>query len=96
MNHKELVSAVAAKSGLNPRQAELYLEKTVEVLKNRLLEGKSIAFHGFGSFELKRKEERLSVHPVTGARTLVPPKQVVNFKQSISFKNKLKDLRNNG
>jgi DNA-binding protein HU-beta len=61
-----------------------------------MLDGNTITFHGFGSFELKRKEERLSVHPATGARTMIPPKQVVNFKQSTTLKSKLKDIQHNG
>jgi DNA-binding protein HU-beta len=68
----------------------------VEVMKERILEGKGVALHGFGSFDLKRREERLSVHPATGVRTIVPPKQVVAFKQGSQLKSKLKDLKYNG
>ncbi len=71
------------------------LEKTVSTCNEMLVEGKSIGFQSFGNFEVRKKEERLSVHPSTQIRTLIPPKLVVNFKQSNILKDKLKELPHN-
>lgn len=96
MNHKEVIAAVASRMNMPVGDIEAYLNTAVEVMKNRILEGKGVALHGVGIFDLKRREERLSVHPATGVRTIVPPKQVVGFKQGNSLKSKLKDLKYNG
>lgn len=44
---------------------------------------------GFGSFEPKLREERISVHPASGKRLLVPPRIYLTFKQSPVLKQKL-------
>jgi len=91
MNHKELVAAIAAKMNLSRQETESMLDATVTVLTGELADGKTIGFQSFGNFEVRKKEERLSVHPATQVRTLIPPKLVVNFKQSSVLKDKLKE-----
>ena len=71
------------------------LEATVNVFSEQLVDEKSFGFQSFGNFEIRKKEERLSVHPSTQIRTLIPPKLVVNFKQSNILKDKLKELPHN-
>lgn len=92
MNHKELVNSLAAKLDLPKTETEKLLEATVSVFTEQLAEGATIGLQGFGNFEVRKKEERISVHPVTQTRTLTPPKLVVNFKQSNILKDKLKEL----
>jgi len=92
MKHKELVDSLAEKLDLPKAETEKLLENTVSVFTEHLSEGVSIGLQGFGNFEVRKKEERISVHPVTQARTLTPPKLVVNFKQSSILKEKLKQL----
>lgn len=91
MKHKELIASIAAKINQPETEVDAMLDTTVEIIKTALVEGHSISFQGFGSLEFKRREERISVHPATQVRTLVPPKQVVNFRPSTTFKNKLKE-----
>jgi len=95
MNHKELIAAMAAKMNAPKSVIEDLLEKTVSTCNELLVEGKSIGFQSFGNFEVRKKDERLSVHPATQIRTLIPPKLVVNFKQSNILKDKLKELPHN-
>lgn len=92
MKHKGLVTAVATKMNQPESEVDRMIQTTVEILKSQLVAGNVVSFQGFGSFEFKRKEERLSVHPATQVRTLIPPKQVVNFRQSATMKVKLKEI----
>ena len=55
-----------------------------------LLEGKTIAIQGFGTFEVKKKMERISVNPTTQQRMLIPPKLVLSYKPSTNLKEKFK------
>ncbi len=89
MNHKELVTAIASKMDLKKLEVEELLDATVSVFREQLGEGNTIGLHNFGNFEVRKKEERLSVHPATQIRTLIPPKLVVNFKQSNTLKEKI-------
>lgn len=92
MNNKELIASMATKMNAPKSVVELLLETTIVTCTELLVEEKIIGFQSFGNFEVRKKEERLSVHPSTQVRTLIPPKLVVNFKQSNILKDKLKDL----
>lgn len=92
MNHKELIASMAAKMNAPKSMVADLLETTIQICTEQLVEEKTIGFQSFGNFEVRKKDERLSVHPATQIRTLVPPKLVVNFKQSNILKDKLKDL----
>lgn len=89
MNHKELITKLAERTGLSKPEIEKLLEATVVSIKEQLVQGKAIGIQSFGAFEVRKKEERLSVHPATQIRTLIPPKLAVNFKQSSILKEKL-------
>ena len=92
MNHKELVDKLSTKLNLTKTETNKLLENTVSVFSEQLAEGGSIALQGFGNFEVRKKEERISVNPATRARILTPPKLAVHFKQSSVLKEKLKQL----
>ena len=90
MNHKEFVSAIASRMNIKRQEAERLIEATVQVFTENLSAGNTIGINNFGNFKIKKKDERISVHPATQQRTLIPPKLVVNFKQS----NYLKEITN--
>ena len=52
----------------------------------------SVVVPGFGVFEPRLREERISVHPASGKRLLVPPRIYLSFKASPLLKQKI----NNG
>ena len=45
---------------------------------------------GFGSFEVKKKAERISINPASKQRMLVPPKLVLSYRPSNTLKDKFK------
>jgi SPBc2 prophage-derived DNA-binding protein HU2 len=49
-----------------------------------------VAVSGFGTFEVKKRLERVMVNPATGLRMLVPPKLVLNFKPATMIKVQVK------
>jgi DNA-binding protein HU-beta len=95
MNHKELIASMAIKLNAPKSVVADLLDVTVATCTELLVDEKTIGFQSFGNFEVRKKEERLSVHPATQIRTLIPPKLVVSFKQSNILKEKLKDLPHN-
>ena len=92
MNHKELIAVMATKMNAPKSMVADLLDTTIQTCIEQLVDEKTIGFQSFGNFEVRKKDERLSVHPATQIRTLIPPKLVVNFKQSNILKDKLKDL----
>lgn len=66
------------------------MSSVLSVMTQELQEGKIIAIQGFGTFEVKKKMERISVNPSTQQRMLIPPKLVLTYKPSITLKEKFK------
>ena len=63
----------------------------IETMGDRFLEDDSVLIPNFGSFEVKKKMERIMVNPATGQRMLVPPKLVLGFKPNVGWKERVKN-----
>lgn len=90
MDNKKLVETVATNLGRTNKDVSKLLEAFAGVLRARCGEMDSVAVPGFGTFEPKKRNERVIVHPSSGKRMLVPPRVVVGFKLSKVLKAKLK------
>lgn len=90
MNNKEFIADLANRTKLSSREATSLATATVSAIISELLEENSIVIPGFGSFEVKKKLERVLVNPTTKQRMLIPPKMTVNFKPNTSLKSKVK------
>ncbi|MCQ2290961.1 MAG: HU family DNA-binding protein [Muribaculaceae bacterium] len=90
MDNKELLERVSGNLGRTKGDVAKLLEAFAEVVKSRCGELDSVAIPGFGTFEAKKKNERVLVNPSNGKRMLVPPKVAVTFKVSNVLKNRLK------
>lgn len=76
--------------------ADKLSKTTSSIISDILAESNTVSFQGFGSFIVKKREERLSVIPSTGKRLLIPPKLVPGFKPGSTLKEKIKNLNSNG
>lgn len=93
MNNKDLISAIAAQNKLSKTQTAALLSATADIIIEQLISGKSIGIANFGTLEIRKKNERVSVNPVTKTRTLIPPKLTLNFKQHATLKETLKNVQ---
>ncbi len=89
MNNKEFVALMAEKNGTSLKDTSSLLSGLVAEMGNQFEDGASISLTGFGTFEVKKKLERVVVNPSTKQRMLVPPKLVLTFKPSSVLKDKL-------
>ena len=89
MKHKELIDAIADRTKQSQEDTGNLLQIAINILTSQIIDDNVVNLQGFGSFELRRREERLSA---TQVRTLIPPKQTVNFRQSGVLKIKLKEI----
>jgi nucleoid DNA-binding protein len=92
MNSTEFTTTLAKRLDLSRLEAGIRLDDLLSVISTELTNGRVISITNFGNFEVKKRNERISVHPVTGNRILLPSKRVVKFKPSVSFNKKIKDL----
>ena len=90
MNNKEFIAELSRKLGYSTKDTTQMVSSVLDVMVGQLQEGKSISLQGFGTFEIKKKLERISVNPATQQRMLIPPKLVLNYKPSSILKEKFK------
>lgn len=90
MNNKEFIAELARRTKSSTKEAQQKMNALVQEITERLCDEDSIMISNFGTFETKKRLERVLVSPTTGQRMLVPPKIVVSFKQSNTLKSKIK------
>ena len=90
MNNKEFIAQLATKTGFTQTDTQQMVRTLISEMKLHLEDGDTIQINGFGSFEVKKRLERIVVTPGTQQRMLVPPKLVLNFKPIASIKENLK------
>ena len=90
MNNKEFTSELSRRLGYTLKDTSELVASLLSDMARQLEEGNIISIQGFGTFEVKKKAERISVNPTTKQRMLVPPKLVLTYKPSILLKDKFK------
>ena len=90
MNNKEFISELSRRLGYTNKDTTHMVASLLSIMTQELQDGKTIALQGFGTFEVKKKLERISVNPATQQRMLIPPKLVLTYKPSITLKEKFK------
>ncbi|WP_077154275.1 HU family DNA-binding protein [Bacteroides bouchesdurhonensis] len=90
MNNKEFTSELADRLGYTIKDTFELINSLLSEMTQGLEEGNNIMILGFGSFEVRKKTERISINPVTKQRMLIPPKLVLSFKSSYILKDKFK------
>lgn len=88
MNNKEFISELARQTDKTEAAATRMVSALEEVMTSHFEENDSLTVSGFGTFEVRKKMERVSVNPSTGKRYLVPPKLTLSFRQSNALKDK--------
>lgn len=86
MNKAELVSAVAAKSGLSKKDCESALNCFMTVVEETLVKDDKVILVGFGTFEVRERSERKGRNPRTGEEMVIPASKVPSFKAGKKFK----------
>ncbi len=82
MNNKEFTAELSRRTGVSVKETTDLIGKLIDEMTEELVEGNAVAILGFGTFDVKKKAERISVSPTTKQRMLVPPKLVLSFKPS--------------
>jgi DNA-binding protein HU-beta len=67
MNKDELVTAVAAKTGMTKKTAETMVEALLDTIADVIRDGDKVTLAGFGTFALIERAARKGRNPKTGA-----------------------------
>lgn len=91
MNNKQFIAELAQRLGYTTQDTQKMVYNIIDAMADTFQEGNAVTVHNFGSFEVKKKMERIIQNPSTGQRMLVPPKLTLGFKISPTWKDKLKN-----
>ena len=88
MNNKGFINELSKQTNQSVGATAKLVNDVVKILEEHFQQNDTVALSSFGTFEVKKKMERISVNPTTGKRYLIPPKLVLGFKQSNVLKDK--------
>lgn len=91
MNNKEYISELALRTGYSQEETQKLVRRIIDTMITVFENGDTVNIPNFGTFEVKKRMERVVVNPVTKKRQLVPPKMVLSFHPVASMKEKLKN-----
>jgi DNA-binding protein HU-beta len=86
MTKADIVDKVATGTGLTKLETEAIIEGFFRTVIDALKQGNNIEIRGFGSYKVKKKNERQARNPKTGEQVFVPEHYVPTFKFSKDFK----------
>ena len=88
MNNKEFIAELSQQTDLSAGATAKLVGDVLRIFEEHIQQNDSINISSFGTFEVKKKMERISVNPTTGKRYLIPPKLVLGFRWSNVLKEK--------
>lgn len=86
MNKTELVNKVASSAGITKVDAEAAINAFTTTITDALKEGDKVVLKGFGTFEVRQRNERVGRNPQTGESVVIPASKTPAFKASTVLK----------
>ncbi len=86
MNKAELIAAVAEKTGMSKKDTEAVVSTALDTIVAAMAEGEKVQLVGFGSFEVKKRAERIGRNPKTKESIQIPASKVPSFKAGKAMK----------
>lgn len=80
MNKVEFISRVAELSGTTKKDATVAVNAVLDTITETLAKGESVAFVGFGSFNVKDRAARTATVPGTTKTVQVAASKAVTFR----------------
>ena len=86
LTKKDIVNSIYMQIGFSKSLSETLLEDIFELILNNLIDHKKLKIAKFGTFELRKKKQRIGRNPKTKERKIISARNVILFKPSKEFK----------
>lgn len=90
MTKAEIVTEIAAKTGIEKQVVMQVIEGMMETIKTSMINGEEVFLRGFGSFIIKHRAEKTARNISKNTTMIVPAHNIPAFKPAQSFVEKLK------
>lgn len=93
MDHKTLVDTLSKNLDISRDTVGSLIDSLATIVGETGASLDNITIPNFGTFEPKKRMERVALHPASGKRLLVPPKIVLSFRPSPTLKQRVNHER---
>ena len=90
MTKAEIVTEIAAKTGIEKQVVMQVVEGMMETIKTSMINGEEVFLRGFGSFIIKHRAEKTARNISKNTTMVIPAHTIPAFKPAKSFVEKLK------
>ena len=92
LTKKDIINSIYMQLGFSKKLIENILEDLFEILLVSLKEKGKVKISNFGTFILRHKKSRIGRNPKTKKEAIISERNVILFKPSKSFKNKVNNV----
>lgn len=90
MTKAEIVSEIAAKTGLEKQVVLTVVEGMMDTIKTSMINGNEVFLRGFGSFVIKHRAEKTARNISKNTTIIIPAHNIPAFKPAKEFMEKVK------
>ena len=86
LTKKEIINSIYMQIGFSKKISENLLDDIFQILLKNILSKKKVKIAKFGTFELRKKKERIGRNPKTKEEKIISERNVIIFKPSKEIK----------
>ena len=86
MTKADIIEEIAGKTGLTKSDIMAVVNNFIDAIIEGLKKNEHIELRGFGSFDVKKRAQRVARNPKSGEQVIVPEREVPVFKPSKDLK----------
>ena len=86
LTKKEIINSIYMQIGFSKKISENLLEDIFQILLKNIISEKKVKIAKFGTFELRKKKERIGRNPKTKEEKIISERNVIIFRPSKEIK----------
>ncbi len=90
MQKTDFIKAVSERTGVSQKETKQAIDAALDIIAEQLKAGEKVTLTGFGTFEVRQRQEREGVNPQTRAKITIPATMTPGFSASSTLKEMVK------
>jgi DNA-binding protein HU-beta len=86
LNKAELIEDIVQRTGMSKKEAGAGVDAVFDCIARALANGDRVQLTGFGTFEVRNREERRGRNPQTGEEIVIPARTTPIFRAGKALK----------
>jgi DNA-binding protein HU-beta len=90
MQKTDFIRSVAERTGISQKETKQVVDAALDIITETLKRGEKVTLTGFGTFEVRQRQEREGVNPQTRAKIKIAATKTPGFSASSTLKDAVK------